>query len=310
MLQYWQLLQQKIRRAIQWYMATMRRLRGTRYFPLAVLATIIGVPAALCVTSLLLYIILPFPHVDILVLGVDSRPGDGWTTRADSIMLVGIDPNRLQVTMMSIPRDLSINVPGYGLQRINTVNMLGEMEKAGGGPALMEAGIKESFGVEPDRYLRLNFNGFVQLIDAVGGITVDVQRKIVDYSYPKDDSSVMTVTFEPGVQHMDGERALIYARTRHADDDYRRAERQQQVVSALMNKLINPAHWPAVLGVLYQSVDTDLTLWDILTLAPPVILHAGGERLVIDRDYITFGPGDVPIPDYKKIAPWLKAYFN
>jgi LCP family protein required for cell wall assembly len=288
----------------------MRRLRGTRYFPLALLATIIGVPALLCIASLIIYIILPFPHTDILVLGVDSRAGDGWVTRADSIMLVGIDPNRLQVTMMSIPRDLSINVPEYGLQRVNTVNMLGEMEAPGTGPALMQQGIKESFGIEAERYVRLDFNGFVQLIDAVGGVTVTVERQIIDYNYPTDDFGVMTVKFEPGTQQMDGKRALIYARTRYADDDYRRAERQQQVVAALMQKLINPVHWPAVIVTLNQSVDTNLNLWDMLTLAPPVILNAGGEQLVIDRDYITFVANDAAVPDYEKIAPWLDAYFD
>ena len=199
---------QSFRHYLQLYVKQMRKLRGTRYFPLALLSTIIGVPAVLCIASLVIYIILPFPHTDILVLGVDSRDGDGWVTRADSVMLVGIDPNRLQVTMMSIPRDLSINVPNFGLQRINTVNMLGEMEEAGMGPALMKAGIKESFGIESERFVRLDFNGFVHLIDAVGGISINVERELIDHNYPTDDFGVITVKFEPGEQQMDGERAL------------------------------------------------------------------------------------------------------
>ena len=303
-------IQQQVRHYLRSYIDWIQRLRGTRYFPLAILGTLIGVPAAMCIVSLIIYIILPFPHTDILVLGVDSREGDGWATRADSIMLVGIDPNRLQVTMMSIPRDLSISVPDYGLQRINTVNMLGETDAPGAGPALMKAGIKESFGVDAERYVRLDFNGFIRLIDAVGGVTINVERPIIDYNYPTANNGVMMVQFDPGLQEMNGERALIYARTRYADDDYRRAERQQQVVTALMNKLINPMHWPAVIGVVYQSVDTDLNLWDLLTLAPPVILKAGGERLVIDRDYITGSAEGAAIPDYEKIAPWLEAYFD
>ncbi|HLV36311.1 MAG TPA: LCP family protein [Spirillospora sp.] len=231
--------------------------------------------------------------------------------RADSIILVGIEPRWFRVAMMSIPRDLSIDVPGYGLQRVNTVNMLGEMEGAGGGPQLMKSGIQHSFGVKPDRYVRLDFKGFVRLIDAVGGITINVERPIVDYNYPTEDLGVMTVQFDAGVQHMDGERALIYARTRYADDDYRRAERQQQVISALLGRLINPLHWPAVVGALSQAVDTDLTLWDMIVLAPPVVLGGSrAERLVIDRDYITATAEGVAIPDYARIAPWLDTYFD
>lgn len=311
MMQYMLRYIQYIRRYVRHGYCLIQRARGKRYFPLLVLLSFIGIPALLCMAGLLIYIILPFPHTDIVVLGIDSREGDGWVARADSVMLVGIDPTRLRVTMMSVPRDLSIDVPGYGLQRINTVNMLGEIEEAGRGPALVKAGIVQSFGIETERYVRLDFKGFIQLIDAVGGVTVDVARPLVDYNYPDGDHDVMTIRFEPGAQYMNGERALIYARTRYADDDYRRAERQQQVVGALMSKLINPIHWPAVIGALQQSIDTDLNLWDMLTLAPPVLMNGGsGERLVIDRDYITATAKGVSIPDYEEIAPWLESYFD
>ena len=279
----------------------MKKLRDKRL--LWILGVILG--------CLLLYLIFPPPHTDILVLGVDSRSGEGWTTRADSIILVGVDPASLRVAMMSIPRDLSLNVPDYGLQRVNTVNMLGEMELAGSGPALTQAAIAESFGVQPDRYIRLNFEGFVALIDAVGGITIDVEHALVDHNYPTEDFGVMTVEFEAGHQHMSGERALIYARTRYADDDYQRAHRQQQVISALLGKLIIPIYWPSALAVLHQYVQTDLTLWDMLTLAPPMVLGgARGERLTIDRERITATAEGVTIPDYDQIRPWVLAHFD
>lgn len=257
------------------------------------------------------YLTFPPAPVDILVLGVDSRPGDGWMARADSVLLVGINPARWQTALLSIPRDLSVEVPGYGLQRINTVNMLGEMENPGDGPRLMREALLTSAGVQIERYVRLDFNGFVRLIDAVGGITIDVERRIVDYAYPTIDHGIMTVEFEAGPQHMDGERALIYARTRHADDDYRRAERQQQVISALVSRLINPFYWPAVVGVLHQSIDTDMTLWDWIVLAPPLVVSGPrAERLVIDRQYITATAGGAAIPNYAAIAPWLELYFD
>lgn len=282
----------------------VRPARRRRYFPCLVL--LFGLPLLMCLCSVALA-----PHTDILVLGVDSRPGEGWVARADSVILVGIDPRRFNLTMLSIPRDLSIDVPGYGLQRINTVNMLGEMEAPGRGPALTAEGIIQSFGVTPDRYVRLDFNGFVRLIDAVGGITINVENRIYDWAYPTADGGTMEVEFPAGVQHMDGERALIYARTRHADDDYRRAERQQQVISALLGRLIIPLNWPSVAAALLQSVDTDLNILDMILLAPPVLVNGGrGQNLVIDRDYITATAGGVAVPDYARIAPWLEAYFD
>lgn len=286
-----------------------RTRKKTGCASLAVLALL--VPGLLCVLCSIVYLIFPPPHTDILVLGVDSREGEGWVTRADSIILVGIDPGRLRLGMLSVPRDLSIEVPGYGMQRVNTVNMLGEMEQPGGGPALVKAGIAQSFGITPERYVRLDFEGFVRLIDAVGGVTIDVPARLVDYNYPTEDYGVMTVEFEAGPQHMDGQRALIYARTRYADDDYRRAERQQQVISALLGRLANPLNWPSALAALSQAVDTDVTLWDMIVLAPPVIVNRGrGEQLVINREYITTTAEGVAVPDYQQIAPWLQTYFD
>lgn len=276
-----------------------------------VLLFIFITPVCLCISLTGLYLLFPPPHTDILVLGVDSREGEGWLTRADSVMIVGVDPARLRVSMLSVPRDLFIQVPNYGLQRINTVNMLGEMESDGHGPRLMSEAIAESFDITIERYVRLDFNGFTRLVDAVGGVTVDVEREIVDHYYPTLDGGVMTIRFEPGVQTLNGEQALIYVRTRHADDDYRRAARQQQVVSALLGKMINPAYWPGVWGVLNQSVDTNLNVGDMFSLALPVILNRGHiEQLVIDRDYITATADGVAIPDYDRLRPWIDIRFD
>ena len=286
-----------------------RRLRRLNWWVVLLFAAL--TPVFLCGSGLLLYLIFPPAHTDILILGVDSREGEGWYTRADSIMLVGINPAHLRVSMLSIPRDLFIEVPGYGLQRINTVNVLGESEGEGGGPILTARSIEQSFGVRPERYIRLDFNGFVDLIDAVGGVTIDVERGIVDDFYPTADGGTTTVRFDPGTQHMDGQRALIYARTRHADDDYFRAGRQQQVVSAVLARLINPAYWPAATSALNRNIDTDLSLWDMLALAPPVLANRGRfEQLVIDREYITGTGNGLAVPDYAKLAPWIAERFR
>jgi LCP family protein required for cell wall assembly len=269
------------------------------------------VPVFVCGLSLVVYLLFPPPHLDILVMGLDSRAGQGMVSRADSIMMVGVDPALLRVSVLSIPRDLHIEVGNYDLQPINSINMLGEMEQAGSGPALLSASIAQSFGVRPERYVRLDFTGFVELVDAVGGLMIYVDRVIVDDAYPAAEGGVISVRFESGLQYMDGEHALIYVRTRHSDDDYRRAERQQQVVAALAGRLANPLNWPRVWSVLAQRMDTDLTVWDMATLAPPVLLNAGRfEQLVINRDYIFGTAGGYAVPDYARLAPWLQGRFD
>lgn len=267
-------------------------------------------PVFCCGFTLCIYLVFPPPPLDILVLGVDGRNNEGFLSRTDTIMLVGAKPQQLRLSILSIPRDLFIEVPGFGSQRINTINLLGEQAEAGSGVRLVTESLRGTFAVNIDRYVRLDFAGFVKLVDAVGGLTIDVERAIVDDSYPTDDG-VISIRFDSGVQSMDGERALIYARTRHADDDYARAARQQQVMSALLARLVNPLRWPAAWAVLQGAVDTNFTLWDTLTLAPPIILNRGHyEQLVIDRDYILGTAEGHAIPDLERILPWLQDRFD
>ncbi len=268
-------------------------------------------PFFCCGLSLLTYIIFPPSSLNILVLGTDGRASEGFLSRTDSIMLVGIKPSQLRLSLLSIPRDLFIEVPGFGSQRINTINLLAEQQQRGTGPRLAAEALSQDFGVRLDRYVRLDFNGFVSLVDAVGGLTVDVEHSIADDSYPTEDGGTEYVKFDVGVQQMDGNRALIYARTRHGDDDYHRAERQQQVISALFAKLVNPIRWPAALAVIRSSIDTDLTLFDMYKVVVPALLNRGRyETLVINRDYIKGTAEGHAIPNYDLIIPWLKERFG
>ncbi len=261
--------------------------------------------------STVLYLVFPPPHLDILILGLDDRSDESFAGRTDAILLLGVDPARLEVNLLSLPRDLFLDVPGYGMQRINTINVLGEQEETGGGPALLAASIFQNFSIETDRYLRLDFKGFVALINAVGGIMIDVERVIVDDVYPAPDGGTIQVRFESGYQYMDGERALIYARTRHADDDYHRASRQQQVLAALSDKLRNPRYWPEAWRILSSAMDTNLTIGDILAIAPPMALNAGRfNQLVVNRDYILGTASGYAVPNYEAIAPWLEGRFE
>jgi LCP family protein required for cell wall assembly len=262
-----------------------------------------------CTASIALYIAFPPSPINILIMGLDSRGNEGRITRTDSIMIVGVYPAKMDLSVLSIPRDLFINVPGYGMQRINTINVLAEMETSGTGPSLLAQSIEQNFDMRVDYYIRLDFQAFVAVVDAVGGLDIDVPYDIVDYQFPTDDYGTIEVHFEAGQQHMNGQTALIYARTRHGDDDYRRAERQQQVVNALLQKLANPFNWSAA-WFIQQHMETDMNLLHMLGLFPPVLFSGGNmNRLVIDRQYILPGDG-YSVPNYEAIRPFISANFD
>ncbi len=293
--------------------------RGRR--PGCVVALLVGLlvallPVFLFGLYLVVYLLFPPAPMNVLLLGLDARRGEGYYTRTDSVMIMGVRPSGLDVSLLSIPRDLYVDTPGYGLQRVNVVNVLGEQDQAGSGGRLASAAIARSFNIDVDRYMRLNFDGFIDIVDALGGIDVEVPALLIDYQYPTEDFGVTTVRFEAGWQHLDGWHALAYARTRHADDDYRRAERQQQVMLGIARALLKPQNWPripAATAAFFQSVDTDLTLIDLLSASPPLIFDGATgsfQRIVIDRDLIQRSPEGYAIPDYAALGSWLDAYLR
>lgn len=257
-----------------------------------------------------LYVIAPPPRTNILILGVDARPGEGMITRTDTIILATVDPDQPYVGMLSIPRDLYVEIPGYGENRINAAHVLGESEQEGYGIDLAAQTVEQNFGVRVHRTLRLNFDGFVAIIDAAGGVTIDVPESFTDYEYPTPDYGTMTVSFDAGVQHMSGERALQYARIRHGSSDFVRAARQQQVIAALVRQLLHPANWwriPGVYVAFVQNVETDLTLIDAALLAPAVLWVGPDnmDRQVITQDIApnaTLANGaEVQMPDWSEV---------
>lgn len=265
-----------------------------------------------------LYVMAPPPRTNILILGLDSRPGEGMVVRSDTIILATVDPDQPYVGMLSIPRDLWVEVPGYGANRINSAHIMGENEYEGGGLDLAVQTIEQNFRVPVHRTVRLNFEAFVAIVDAAGGVTIDVPESFIDYEYPTPDYGTMVVEFEAGEQHMDGERALQYARIRHGSSDFARAARQQQVISALVRQLVAPRNWwrlPAVYLAFQQNVETDLTLIDAVLLGP-AMLWVGPDG--IDRQVISqaMAPStniegaDVLTPLWDAINPLLDTMFH
>jgi LCP family protein required for cell wall assembly len=202
----------------------------------------------------------PLVGANLLLIGVDARPGHPEEgVRSDTLILARLDAAGRWVSLLSIPRDSQVELPDVGTTKINVAYGQGyaraeELYGPGaspeqGGMALAAQTVEQLLdlrrhGMRVDYTAQVNFDGFAGMIDALGGVTVDVPTLIVDDEYPTPDFGTMRVEFQPGPQRMDGARALIYARTRHADSDFGRAERQQQVLRAILHEF-QAKGWPA-----------------------------------------------------------------
>lgn len=174
----------------------------------------------------------------IAFLGLDARPGEGLNARSDALILARLDPVTGDVALLSLPRDTWVPIPGYGESKINASFYVGEQRQPnGGGLALAKETLAKTFTIQIDYAVAIDFAGFRSLIDALGGITVDVPKEIYDGQFPTDDYGYKTAHFLPGPQQMDGETALVYARTRHPDSDFERIKRQQLVLLGIARRL-------------------------------------------------------------------------
>lgn len=268
-------------------------------------------------------------QMTIALLGVDER-SDGHSyqvaSRTDAISLVNIRFNAGQASMLSIPRDLYVALPnledvGIIQNRINTAYFYGEVyEVAGGGAAEFKQTVELNFGIRVDRYILINFGAFEAGVDALGGIDVDVPEAIYDGTFPTDDDTGTFIFSLPaGPQHMDGETALRYVRTRHQDSDYQRLERQQLVLLAIRNKLFSPEiipQAPALLQTLGQLAQTDLLPEEItsLTCIGAQIDKAQVNAQAIDETMIipwtTPNDAQVSIPNREALGPVIDTFLG
>lgn len=279
-----------------------------------VIVVVVAVSCLCCVGSFGLYFADPPEQTNILLLGGDARPGTNEENiaRTDSIVILSIDPQDNQVSMLSVPRGMYVESPNYGLIMANTVVRNGEVFEPGTGEQEMVTTLENTFDIDIDHTVHVSFEGFVELVDAVGGIEIDVPKRIVDHQYPTHDGGTIDIVFEPGIQEMDGERALQYARTRHQDDDYGRATRQQQVIEALMKKLANPLHWSRAWRVINDNYESDLTAEEAFRLAPTLVLYSRGDglrQLVIDTDSMIVIDGKLR-PDMDKLEAWIDEHLR
>ncbi len=207
-------------------------------------------------------------RVTILLIGSDTR-GNGEVARSDTLILVTINPETKQVSMLSIPRDLLVTIPNYGKGKINAAYAYGSSSTLTG-PGVAAATIEYNFGVTIDYFAEVNTTGLARIIDTVGGVTLDVATPIKDDEYPGAGTNYIRVLFQTGLQHMDGTTAVHYARTRHDDSDFARGDRQRQLLMALRSQAVGLnllPKAPKLLGQLGDTFRTDLSPTQVLALA-------------------------------------------
>jgi polyisoprenyl-teichoic acid--peptidoglycan teichoic acid transferase len=252
----------------------------------------------------LAYLFLP-GRTTILLLGLDARPGEGDLGRTDTIILATINPLQPYVGVLSIPRDLWVVVPDVGENRINTAHFFAEAAQSGSGPAGAMRAIRHNFGVDVDYYVRIRFDGFQEVVDAMGGVQMELAEPMSGY--------------QAGSHLLSGEQALALVRDRQGSDDFFRMERGQIFLRAIIRQSLQPASWPhlpQVIRAAAASTDTNLSiwLWPRLVLA---LLRAGPDGIdsrTINREMVnpftTAGGAQVLGPNWAAINPVLMEMFG
>lgn len=265
-------------------------------------------------------------RINLLLLGSDTDEKFQGQPLAQTDIVVTIDQTAKTVGMLSIPRDFFLNVPGYGMHKLDEAYSLG-------GVALSCQTIEQDFGIPLNYYAWVGLDGFINVINTVGGVDVNVTHAIVDDNYPNDINNkadpyaLERLYLAPGPQHLNGPQALEYVRSRHADlvGDFGRSARQQQVLLSLKSKLNNPdifSKLSTISNELQGSVKTDMQLTDVLKLMNFAKgLNAGAiQRLVLGPPYSTPGtaPDDsgvdagasVVFPNCSAITPAIQKLFQ
>ena len=214
--------------------------------------------------------------INFLLIGSDKRPGSSY--RTDTLVVAIVWPKEGQVSLISIPRDLWIYIPTFGMQRINTAYQSGEIYGyAGGGPGLLKDTISYNLGIRIDHTAMVEFDGFRRIVDTLGGVEVPISCaytdwRLIDPSYdPENENNWWLYTVGPGQVHMDGDLALWYARSRSKSNDFDRGRRQQEVIRSIFAKALQTDTFskiPQLYNDFSSTIVTDLGLADLLRMAP------------------------------------------
>lgn len=247
----------------------------------------------------------PPPDVQNLSYQAQVNSFDGLS---DVMLLVRFDPKTEKMTVLSIPRDTRVEMDGVGVIKINASNI-------NGGPAASAKLVSQLLdGVQIDRYLRVNVEGVEKLVDALGGVTVDVPK---DMKY-KDDSQHLYINLKKGRQHLNGDQALQLLRFRQDGlGDIGRIERQHVVMRALMEQALNPAtvtRFPQILSVVQSNLDSNLSVEELLALVgfSVKIDRSNVQMLTVPGEANSLGRKNISywIPDYSRIQEMMSQYFD
>lgn len=220
-------------------------------------------------------------RVNLVLLGMGGESHEGGYL-TDTMMLASIKPSTKQISLISIPRDLTAPVSGW--KKINSINAYAEQKNPGSGGIATTDALAELFQEPVTYYIRVDFSGFERIIDEIGGVEINVENSFDDYTYPikgrEEDPDYYSrfehLHFDAGLQKMDGETALKYARSRHAlgseGSDFARARRQQLLLEAVKEKLLsrqtllNPAVLTKLISEFNQDISTNLSSWEMIRL--------------------------------------------
>lgn len=196
-------------------------------------------------------------RVNIMLLGIDARDADRHgNTRSDTIMVLSIDPLTKQAHLFSVMRDTYVPIPGYGHNRVNAAH-------AFGGPSLAMQTVSELLDLPIHYYVSIDFEGFIALVDAIGGIEFEVEKNM-KYVDPTDDPAYGIIDLKEGLQVLDGEKALQYVRFRHdLYSDFSRTERQRNLLTAVAKEMLTFSSiisLPSTLKEIQPYIKTNLTL--------------------------------------------------
>lgn len=248
---------------------------------------------------------IPDNYLNIVLLGSDRRPNSGaW--RTDSMIIVSVDMDNNVVRLLSLPRDLWVYIPGHGYNRINTADLWGELDRKGSGPDWVKQTIHYNLGIPIHYYVRVDFQGFMKIIDAVGGIDVDVECPLPD------------INLSAGIHHMDGQEALRYARSRKSTNDFDRGRRQRKVLMALWDQALTLdiiSRLPELWRTMGDAFQTDMPLDQVINLAyvgvqlKPQRILSRAIGAAQTQGWVTSDGAAVLLPRNDEIRKLLEAFY-
>lgn len=241
----------------------------------------------------------PFEYTDnYLLVGLDRRPFGGGAGLSDTILVAVFDEPSDALGLVSIPRDLWVEIPGHAEDRINTV--MNVARRSGEDPlALLGRVVENTLGLPISHSVAIDIGVFERAVDALGGVTVNVPCAIVDrFLDPRDATGYRKLDLPAGAARLDGVTAAMYARSRHGRSDFSRARRQQAILVGMRRELSKASSFvrlPALFGSFEDSIETDLSRAEVLTLAQRVLhvapAHLHGLVLGVEQVSAMQAPG-------------------